>query len=605
MNPTTEILKRIYQNSQANSDEKFTRLFRYMLRPDIYYLAYKNLYANKGASTPGVDESDTADGFSEERINKIIEALRNNTYYPKPVRRVYINKRNGKKRPLGLPTFTDKLVQEVLRMILEAVYEPIFAEQSNGFRPNRSCHTALKAISKEFNGIRWFIEGDIRGCFDNIDHHILIAKVRDKIKDARIIQLLWKLLKAGYLEEWQYNTTYSGTPQGGIISPLLANIYLHEFDKFMMKLKEDFDSPAKQRYTPEYQLAQSKVRSLKRKMKCAQTKSLVEEWEKARHEMLQTPCKSQTDKKIKYIRYADDFLIGVNGSREDCQKIKQKIAEFMMNELNMELSKEKTLITHSSEKVRFLGYDVFIRRNNEVKKVGNLQISQRTLNNKVAILVPMKDKIEVFIRQKRIIKQNGMGESIPTHRKELLRLTPLEIIHTYNSELRGICNYYSIAGNFGELGWLAYLMERSCLKTLVIKFQTTIKKIADKYRAGQGKWAIPYQTKANKEKLMYFADYRNCKKKSIEKDAEKLDKISNQAIIFKHSPNTFEERLKAHKCELCGRTNAEHYEIHHIHKVKDLKGKETWEQNMIAKRRKTIVVCRECHYKIHGRRGKN
>ena len=208
MNPTTEILARIYQNSQANSDEKFTRLFRYMLRPDIYFIAYKNLYANNGASTPGVDESDTADGFSEERIDNIIEALRNNTYYPKPVRRVYINKRNGKKRPLGLPTFTDKLVQEVLRMILEAVYEPIFAEQSHGFRPNRSCHTALKTISKEFNGIRWFIEGDICGCFDNIDHHVLIAKVRDKIKDARIIQLLWKFLN----EKWQYNATYSGTP---------------------------------------------------------------------------------------------------------------------------------------------------------------------------------------------------------------------------------------------------------------------------------------------------------------------------------------------------------------------------------------------------------
>ena len=296
----------------------------YMLRPDIYYLAYKNLYANNGASTPGIDENDTADGFSDERINNIIEALKNDTYYHKPVRRVYINKRNGKKRQLGLTTFTDKLVQEVLRMILEAVYEPIFAEQSHGFRPDRSCHTALKAISKEFNGVRWFIEGDIRGCFDNIDHHVLIAKIRGKIKDARIIQLLWKFLKAGYMEEWQYNKTYSGTPQGGIISPILANIYLHELDKFMIKLKEDFDKPAEHRYTPEYQLAQSNVRNLKRKMKRAPTKSLVEEWEKARHEMLQTPCKSQTDKKIKYIRYADDFLIGVNGSKEDCQKIQQK-----------------------------------------------------------------------------------------------------------------------------------------------------------------------------------------------------------------------------------------------------------------------------------------
>ena len=210
MKATTEILERIYQASQANHDEEFTRLFRYLLRPDIYFIAYQNLYSNNGASTPGVDESDTADGFSEERINKIIEALKNGTYYPKPARRVYINKRNGKKRPLGLPTFTDKLVQEVLRMILQAIYEPIFAEQSHGFRPNRSCHTALKTISKEFNGIRWFIEGDIKGCFDNIDHYVLITKIRDKVKDARIIQLLCKFLRAGYLENWRYKATYSG-----------------------------------------------------------------------------------------------------------------------------------------------------------------------------------------------------------------------------------------------------------------------------------------------------------------------------------------------------------------------------------------------------------
>lgn len=210
--PTIEILERIYQNSRANSEEVFTRLFRYMLRPDIYFLAYKNLYANQGASTPGVDENDTADGFSEAKVNRIIETLRNGSYEPRPVRRVEITKTNGRKRPLGLPTFTDKLVQEVLRMILEAIYEPVFNEHSHGFRPNRSCHTALKEISKEFNGIRWFIEGDIKGCFDNINHQALITIIGKKLKDARIIQLLWKFLHAGYLENWRYKATYSGTP---------------------------------------------------------------------------------------------------------------------------------------------------------------------------------------------------------------------------------------------------------------------------------------------------------------------------------------------------------------------------------------------------------
>ena len=598
MQPTTEILERIYQNSRNNHDEVFTRLFRYMLRPDIYFLAYKNLYANKGASTPGVDETDTADGFGEEKINRIIEALRNGSYEPKPVRRVYIEKKNGKKRPLGLPTFIDKLVQEVLRMILEAVYEPIFSKHSHGFRPQRSCHTALEEISKEFTGIRWFIEGDIRGCFDNIDHHVLIARIGDKVKDARIIQLIWKFLRAGYLEDWQYNTTYSGTPQGGIISPLLANIYLHELDKFVLKLKEEFDAPGKKQFTTEYNHARGQVYAWSKKYKKAsgeQKKQAYKQWQKARKIMLKTPAKSQTDKVIKYVRYADDFLIGVNGNREECQKIKQQIRDFMVNELHMEFSEEKTLITHSNEGARFLNYDVRVRRCGLVKKTSKINLPRRTLNNKVELLIPFKDKIEPFMFQRGIIGQKENGEREPLHRKSLLRLTPLEIIQTYNAELRGLCNYYGIASNFGRLDYFEYLMEYSCLKTLAAKFRATIGKIKERYKDGHGNWGIPYETKAG-SKRMYFASYQDSKEKAIKCE----DKISNPAIMFSNSRNSFEERLKAKVCELCGRTDAEKYEIHHVHKVKDLKGKSDWERNMIAKRRKTIVVCKECHNKIHG-----
>ena len=214
MKPTTEILARISQNSLANKEEVFTKLYRYLLRPDIYFVAYKNLYANNGAATKGVNE-DTADGFSEAKIDSIIKALADETYQPMPVRRTYIQKKNNRKklRPLGIPTFTDKLVQEVLRMILEAVYEPIFLDVSHGFRPKRSCHTALKQLRREFNGTRWFVEGDIKGCFDNINHAVLVGLLNNKIKDARITKLIYKFLKAGYLENWQYHKTYSGTPQ--------------------------------------------------------------------------------------------------------------------------------------------------------------------------------------------------------------------------------------------------------------------------------------------------------------------------------------------------------------------------------------------------------
>lgn len=248
MQPTTEILARISKNSLANKEEIFTKLYRYLLRPDLYFTAYNHLYANNGAATKGAN-NDTADGFSEAKIAKIIKSLSDETYQPTPVRRTYISKKSDpkKKRPLGIPTFTDKLVQEALRMVLEAVYEPVFLKVSHGFRPKRSCHTALTSLKKEFNGTRWFVEGDIKGCFDTIDHAALVGFVNNKIKDARIIKLIYKFLKAGYLEDWQYHKTYSGTPQGGIISPLLANIYLHELDKYMMKLKSEFDTPSEEK----------------------------------------------------------------------------------------------------------------------------------------------------------------------------------------------------------------------------------------------------------------------------------------------------------------------------------------------------------------------
>lgn len=201
MKPTTEILVNISKNSSKNKNEIFTRLYRYMLRPDLYFVAYKNLYANQGAATQGVHD-DTADGFSKEKIERIIKSLADESYQPKPVRRTYIQKKgNSKKlRPLGIPTFTDKLVQEVLRMILEAVYEPIFSKYSHGFRPERSCHTALNSIKKEFTGVTWFVEGDIKGCFDNINHNVLVNIIDRKIKDQRLIQLVWKFLRAGYME---------------------------------------------------------------------------------------------------------------------------------------------------------------------------------------------------------------------------------------------------------------------------------------------------------------------------------------------------------------------------------------------------------------------
>lgn len=570
--------------------------YRYLLRPDIYFVAYKNLYANNGAATKGVNE-DTADGFSEAKIDSIIKALADETYQPMPVRRTYIQKKNNRKklRPLGIPTFTDKLVQEVLRMILEAVYEPIFLDVSHGFRPKRSCHTALKQLRREFNGTRWFVEGDIKGCFDNINHAVLVGLLNNKIKDARITKLIYKFLKAGYLENWQYHKTYSGTPQGGIISPLLANIYLHELDKFVMKLKSEFDTPGVGQITPEYRELHNEIKRLSHrltKVTGEEREMVLAEYKPKRQKLMTIPCTAQTDKKLKYVRYADDFLIAVKGNREDCQWIKSKLAEFIGDTLKMELSEDKTLITHSSKCARFLGYDVRVRRSGKIKRGGPGHVKMRTLNGGVELLVPLNDKIRQFVFTKGVAIQKKDGSMFPVHRKYLVGLTDLEIVSVYNAELRGVCNYYGMASNFCKLHYLAYLMEYSCLKTLASKHKTSLSKTIDKFNDGTGKWGIPYETKQG-NKRRYFANYADCKGKG-----PATDYISNAAVVYGYAVNTLENRLKAKVCELCGTTESDHYEVHHINKLKNLKGKERWEIAMIAKHRKTLVVCRDCHRSI-------
>ena len=595
MQPTMAILEKLQDNSKKNHDEVFTRLFRYMLRPDMYFTAYQKLYANKGAATKGVNE-DTADGFSEDYVQQLIERLKDETYRPHPVRRTYIAKQNGKKRPLGIPTFTDKLVQEVLRMILESVYEPLFSRNSHGFRPNKSCHTALQQVKKDFTGVRWFIEGDIKGCFDNIDHTVLVGLIGRKIKDARLLKLVHAFLKAGYLEDWKYHRTYSGTPQGGIVSPILANIYLHELDQFVEQLKVKFDvHTPRGTFRPEYTRILNRRTRLSKKIQTLEgeeRQTAIELYKKETAQMFKVPAKRCTDKRIKYVRYADDFLIGVNGDRQDCEWIKTQLTEFIGSALKMELSAEKTLITHSNTPARFLGYDIRVRRDQQVKDNGRGD-KQRTLNGKVELNIPLADKIERFLFDKGIVTQredNGKMES--WKRPALLNLTDLEIVGTYNAELRGICNYYSLASNFNQLTYFGYLMEYSCLKTLANKYRSKISKVRKMFKDGSGDWGIPYETQKGK-KRMYFVKVRDCKATVCK------DMIFQIARNNTNHTTTFESRLKAKVCEVCGCTDSEKYVIHHVNKVKNLKGVQKWEEIMIAKRHKTMAVCHSCHMAIH------
>lgn len=341
-----KILNSLTQHS-SDLEYKFERLYRVLFNEEMYYIAYQRIYAKQGNMTKGVDGK-TVDGFSISHIEQLIDTLKNETYQPKPSQRVYIPKKNGKMRPLGIPTFIDKLLQEVIRMILEAIYEGSFENSSHGFRPQRSPQTALSSIQKTFNNTKWFIEGDIKGFFDNIDHEVLVAILSERISDERFLRLIRKFLNAGYVEDWVFHKSYSGTPQGGIISPILANIYLDKFDKYIKEYIENFNKGKRRKENPiAKQLGHRKaklVAKLRNTVDEMEHKQLFAEIRETVKERLKYPAGDEMDnsiKRLKYIRYADDFLIGVIGSKQDCIQIKEDIKQFMADKLKLELSDEK------------------------------------------------------------------------------------------------------------------------------------------------------------------------------------------------------------------------------------------------------------------------
>ena len=387
-----QVLNNLCEHSKV-SDYRFERLYRNLFNEQMFYVAYQRIYAKQGNMTPGTDGK-TIDQMSIQRIESLIASLKNKTYQPNPAKRVYIPKKNGKKRPLGIPSFEDKLVQEVVRMILEAIYEGYFEYTSHGFRPFKSCHTALSSIQKRFVGAKWFIEGDIKGFFDNIDHRVLISILEERINDVRFIRLIRKFLKAGYVEHWQFNHTYSGTPQGGIISPILANIYLDKFDKFMNEYAKRFDKGNKRRVNPAYNRICIKRNSLKRKLNVEtdveKREILISQIRNMRTEMQQLPYGNDMDeqyRRLKYVRYADDFLVGVIGSKSDCEAIKADLKKYMQEQLKLELSEEKTLITNAQDKAKFLGYEIYVQRS-ESKVKNSLGRTNRMFNGNVRLHVP-------------------------------------------------------------------------------------------------------------------------------------------------------------------------------------------------------------------------
>jgi group II intron reverse transcriptase/maturase len=530
--------------------------------------------------------AETADGMSLKKIEGIIEALRFERYRWTPARRTYIPKKNGKLRPLGMPTWSDKLLQEVIRLLLDAYYEPQFSEHSHGFRPKLGCHTALREIYYNWRGTVWFIEGDIRGCFDNLDHPILMSILREKIHDNRFLRLIENLLKAGYLEEWKYHGTLSGSPQGGIVSPILANIYLDRFDKYVEQVLVPMYTRGDERKpNPEYQQLYFRARYLAKTGRLEESRALYKQAQQLPSRLVQDP----DYRRLKYVRYADDFLLGFVGTRQEAEEIKQRLGNFLREHLKLELSEEKTLITHArSEKARFLGYNLSVTQDDRKHTNG-----RRSVNAVVSLRVPpivIQAKCEPYMKH---------GQ--PIHRPELTSHAVFDLVAQYQNVYRGIVNYYMMAHNLRDFSRLQWVMQQSLTRTLSAKLRISVPKIFERF----GK---TIETDQGPKRVLEVRIDRGKKPPLIARwggislarqfDTELLDEIPAPMINM----SELVQRLLAEECELCG--SKDDIEVHHIRALKNLQTpgraeKPLWVRVMAARHRKTLVLCHECHRAIH------
>ena len=564
-------------------------IYRLLYNRNLYLRAYGRIYSNQGAMTKGIT-AETVDGMSLAKIDRIIDELRYERFRWTPVRRVNIPKPNGKTRPLGIPTWTDKLLQEVIRMILEAYYEPQFSDRSHGFRPDRGCHTALSEVANSWDGVRWFVEGDIKGCFDNIDHEVMLSVLGEKLHDNRFLRLFKYPLKAGYMEDWKYGRTLSGTPQGGVVSPILANIYLDRLDKFVeTMLIPAHTRGTRRQHNPSYRALGSRLAYHRKRGNHSLAKAL-------RHEMQQLPSGDPYDpeyRRLRYVRYADDFVLGFIGPKAEAGQIKESLETFLRDNFKLELSKEKTLITHAtSQAAGFLGCELI----NQQANTKHDHSGRRSINGRIGLRVPAK-----------VIEQHChayMGNGKPAHRAELINDDDFTIVRRYQAEFRGVVQYYLLAYNVSHFGKLQWVMEESLAKTLAAKHKTTRRKVFRRLKS------VAPTEHGERACLQVVVQQREGKRPLVAQFGGIPLKRNKQAVLVDQQPQRYRaerteliQRLLADECELCGSTVD--VEVHHIRALRDLnvKGqgeKPLWIQVMAARQRKTLVVCRPCHLNAHG-----
>jgi group II intron reverse transcriptase/maturase len=589
---TTEVLLGLLRE-RGKRGLPLTRIYRQLYNVNLYLTAYGRIYRNKGAMTPGVTE-ETADGMSLERISTIINAMRQERYEWQPARRTYIPKKNGKKRPLGMPVWSDKLLAEVMRMILNAYFDGTFSKHSHGFRESRGCHTALREIYHNWTGTTWIIEGDIADCFGSLNHELILAALAEHIQDGRFLHLVKKLLDAGYMEDWTFNKTLSGVPQGSILSPILSNLLLSKLDKFVeTTLIPQYNKGEKKKANGPYQKLMDQAAYLRRKGR-------KEEAQTRKKQAQKLPSKDPYDpdyRRLRYCRYADDFVLAFVGPKEEAEAIKQQLRTFLIEELKLNLSEEKTLITHTRDSAaKFLGYEITTIQNDTKQTVNKNGHKSRAINGVIGLKVPRKVIVEKCKRY--------MREGKPIHRAELLNESDYTIIATYQLEYRGLVNYYRMAYNLHTLQKLKWVMEISLTKTLAHKHKMSVRKVYEKYKAdleGNEKTYKGLQVSVPREgKKPLTATWGGIP--LIWDVGAAIEDQLEQRVWGQRSE--LEKRLLAQVCEQCGATRmTDQIEVHHIRALKDLekytgREKPQWVKIMAARKRKTLVLCHTCHRDI-------
>jgi group II intron reverse transcriptase/maturase len=552
--------------------------------PDFLISSYVKIRSNKGSMTPAFD--DTLDKIKNKWFVKTASQMRNGLYQFSPARRIHIPKPNGKLRPLTMPSPKDKIVQEGMRFLLETVFESVFRNSSFGFRPNLGCHAALKDIRRKCKAVSWYIEGDIEQQFPSIDHNILVSMLKEKIKDQAFIDLIYKYLRTGYSETRNKIIPMKmGLIQGGILSPVLSNIYMTPFDCWVEDvLKPSFDKGIKRKTNPEY------------------FRQYYQNGLKVKNKTIRSVVGNDPDwKRMFYFRYADDFIIGVDGNKENCVELRDSIEKFLLKELKLVLNMDKSEITHAETKsAKFLGYKI---HKTKLRKMAVKRDSKGRMSRRVPrpiLDAPLSEIVNKLVQKGYVRKNKGIkGKPTrifkPTRNGRFINLTLDGIINHYKIVEKGILNYYSLANNFGNLaGVVHYLLKYSCVLTIASKMRLkTMRKVFRKYNKD-------LSVKGDNGKITRYPTPSYKRPKYVSNIIQRFDEDFIEKLHYRM--NRGRKDLDG-ICFICGTT--ENIEIHHVQALRkngSVIRKDFLSQTMSRINRKQIPVCTKCHKNIH--RGK-